>query len=119
MGSPGEDGRPHPPRGLTFGSVAEGYERHRPGYPREVVDEVLRHAGRPVLSAVEIGAGTGKATTVLAARGIDVTAVEPDADMARVPDPQVRSDALRRIQAILPDAVEIDSTVQLSMLRRI
>ena len=69
---------------LPFGSVAERYERFRPGYPDELVDVVLRYAGRPVRSAVEVGAGTGKATRLFAARGIEVTAVEPDPDMARV-----------------------------------
>jgi SAM-dependent methyltransferase len=34
--------------------------------------------------ALEVGAGTGKATRVFAARGIEVTALEPDADMAKV-----------------------------------
>lgn len=68
-------------RGLTFGSVAEAYERYRLGYPDELVDRVLAHARRPVRTAVEIGAGTGKATRVFAAAGIAVTALEPDADM--------------------------------------
>ncbi len=71
-------------RGRSFGSVAELYERYRLGYPGEVVDEVLRYAGRPVRFAVEVGAGTGKATGLFASRGVAVTAVEPDADMARV-----------------------------------
>ena len=68
-------------RALSFGSVAAAYERFRPGYPDEVVDEVLAYAGRPIRSALEIGAGTGKATRVFAARGIAVTASDPDADM--------------------------------------
>jgi SAM-dependent methyltransferase len=68
-------------RALSFGSVAEAYERFRPGYPDEVVDEVLAYAGRPVRTALEIGAGTGKATRVFAARGIAVTATDPDPGM--------------------------------------
>jgi SAM-dependent methyltransferase len=71
-------------RGLLFGSVAERYERYRLDYPDELVDTVLRYAGRPVCSALEVGAGTGKATRPFAARGIEVTAIEPDADMAKV-----------------------------------
>lgn len=73
-------------RGLSFGSVAELYERYRLDYPGDVVDAVLRYAGRPVRAAVEVGAGTGKATRLFASRGIAVTAVEPDPDMARVLD---------------------------------
>jgi SAM-dependent methyltransferase len=65
-------------RALSFGSAASAYERFRPGYPDELVDEVLTYAGRPVRTALEIGAGTGKATRVFAARGIAVTATDPD-----------------------------------------
>lgn len=32
-------------RALSFGSVAAAYERYRPGYPGELVDEVLVYAG--------------------------------------------------------------------------
>jgi SAM-dependent methyltransferase len=71
-------------RALSFGSVAEAYERYRLGYPDELVDAMLGHAGRPVRSALEVGAGTGKATRVVAARDVEVVAVEPDPDMADV-----------------------------------
>jgi SAM-dependent methyltransferase len=73
-----------PARALSFGSVAELYERYRLDYPGEIVDAIVHHAGRPVRSALEVGAGTGKATRLFASRGIDVTALEPDAAMARV-----------------------------------
>jgi SAM-dependent methyltransferase len=68
-------------RALSFGSVASAYERFRPGYPDELVDAVLAYAGRPVRTALEIGAGTGKATRVFSRRGIAVTATEPDPAM--------------------------------------
>jgi len=71
-------------RSLSFGSAAEQCERYRLGNPDDVVDAVLEFAGRPVHSALEIGAGTGKATHPFAARGIAVTALEPDAEMARL-----------------------------------
>lgn len=68
-------------RALSFGSVAATYERYRPGYPDEVVEAVLAYAGRPVATALEIGAGTGKATRVFLHHGVQVTATEPDAAM--------------------------------------
>ncbi len=71
-------------RSLLFGSVADQYERYRLDYPDELVDAVLQYAKRPVCSALEVGAGTGKATRLFASPGIEVTALEPDADMARV-----------------------------------
>ena len=68
-------------RALTFGSVAVAYERFRPGYPDGLVDLVLDYAGRPIRTALEVGAGTGKATRAFAARGIAVMATDPDASM--------------------------------------
>lgn len=68
-------------RALSFGVIAEAYERYRPGYPEEVFDTVMGYAGRPLRTALEIGAGTGKATRLFAAHGITVTATDPDAAM--------------------------------------
>ena len=68
-------------RALSFGAVAEAYERFRPRYPVELFDMVMRYAGQPVRTALEIGAGTGKATRVFAQPGVTVTATEPDAAM--------------------------------------
>lgn len=61
--------------------MATAYERFRLGYPASLVDDVLEYAGRPVRTALEIGAGTGKATRVFADRGIAVTASDPDPAM--------------------------------------
>jgi SAM-dependent methyltransferase len=71
-------------RGLSFGAVAAAYERYRPGYPVELLELVMAYAGGPVRTALEIGAGTGKATRLFAQGGIAVTATEPDADMLAV-----------------------------------
>ncbi|MFI9363325.1 hypothetical protein ACIG5E_20055 [Kitasatospora sp. NPDC053057] len=51
-----------PERALSFGTVADAYERYRPGYPAKLFDLVAQYAGRPVRSALEVDAGTGKAT---------------------------------------------------------
>jgi SAM-dependent methyltransferase len=68
-------------RALSFGAAAEAYERFRPGYPVELFETVMTYAGQPVRTALEIGAGTGKATRLFAQRGITVTATEPDGAM--------------------------------------
>lgn len=68
-------------RALSFGAIAEAYERFRPGYPEELLDLVMAYAGRPVRTALEIGAGTGKATRLFAEHGITVMATEPDSAM--------------------------------------
>lgn len=71
-------------RALSFGVAAEAYERFRPGYPVELFDMVMTYAGQPVRTALEIGAGTGKATRLFAQRGVTVTATEPDGSMLAV-----------------------------------
>ncbi|WP_375483420.1 class I SAM-dependent methyltransferase [uncultured Jatrophihabitans sp.] len=85
-------------RGLSFGAAAVAYERFRPGYPDAVVDEVLRYATRPVRSALEIGAGTGKATRAFVRRGISLTATDPDpamlAELHRQVQPEVATMAV-------------------------
>jgi SAM-dependent methyltransferase len=61
-----------------FTGAAAAYERGRPGYPDAAIDwlasELGVSAGSPVL---DLGAGTGKLTRSLVARGLDVVAVEP------------------------------------------
>ena len=70
---------------LVFGEVAELYDRHRPAYPDAVVDDLIELAGlRAGSHVLEVGAGTGKATSMFAARGMRVLAVEPSTEMAGV-----------------------------------
>jgi SAM-dependent methyltransferase len=72
-------------RAGSFGSVAESYERYRPTYPDSLIDDVLSHAGEGARQGVlDIGAGTGKATMLIARAGFPVTALEPASEMAEV-----------------------------------
>jgi SAM-dependent methyltransferase len=72
-------------RRLAFGSVAELYDRSRPSYPARLVDDILEFAGVGVGDlAVEVGAGTGKATTLFASRGLGILGLEPSHDMAEI-----------------------------------
>jgi SAM-dependent methyltransferase len=80
-----EGGPPHftDEQRLAFGRVAELYDRARPSYPAAAIDAVLAYGGLgPGSRIADVGAGTGKATELLAARGLDVTAIEPSAEMA-------------------------------------
>ncbi|GGU64713.1 methyltransferase type 11 [Streptomyces albospinus] len=94
-GNSSNDPAPAQSRRHIFGNDAEQYDTARPGYPRQLLDDVLEFsalaAGEP---ALEVGAGTGKATLAFARSGVPVTCVEPDVRMARV---------LRRRCAELPD----------------
>jgi SAM-dependent methyltransferase len=70
---------------LIFGEVAEQYDRARPSYPDALFDTIIEYAGLgPGDAALEIGAGTGKATRAFLSRGIAVHALEPSAGMADV-----------------------------------
>src|SRR5256886_17338736 len=64
-------------RALSFGVVAEAYERFRPGYSAELFDTGMTYAGQPVRTAPAICAGTGEGTRVLAQRGVLGAAVGP------------------------------------------
>ena len=70
-----------PRRARVFGTLADDYDRWRPGYPVEVVEWLLPPGATAV---VDVGAGTGKLTGLLVGRGLVVTAVEPDAAMLEV-----------------------------------
>lgn len=70
---------------MVFGEDAELYDKARAAYPAAVVDHVLAYAGRGTdIRALEVGAGTGKATVVTARRQFPIVALEPDEAMAAV-----------------------------------
>jgi SAM-dependent methyltransferase len=69
---------------VVFGEAADLYDRARPGYPQQLVADVVAFAGVDDPRILEIGAGTGKATTQFAARGVEIVAIEPSAEMAAV-----------------------------------
>ena len=64
--------------GKVFDENAAEYDRHRPAYPDELVDQACRVAGIGRGDQVlEIGCGSGQLTRGLLARGLHVTALEP------------------------------------------
>ena len=68
-------------RARSFGRLAERYDRWRPGYPTAAVDWLVPPGAHEV---ADVGAGTGKLTGDLIARGLVVDAVEPDPAMLAV-----------------------------------
>ncbi|WP_326763752.1 class I SAM-dependent methyltransferase [Streptomyces sp. NBC_01591] len=89
-------------RALSFGMMAEAYERFRPGYPVELFDMVMAYAGQPARRALEIGAGTGKATRLFAQRQVMVTATDPDRAMLAELRKHVPA-SVRTVQAAFED----------------
>jgi SAM-dependent methyltransferase len=84
-------------RASSFASVANEYERGRPGYPPEAIAWLL---GEHPLEVLDLGAGTGKLTGALLAAGHRVTAVEPLAAMRAI---------LARTH---PDALTLEGTAE-------
>ena len=75
-----------------FGTVVNEYERRRPDYPAEAVDRLIQEIEAQRGAAIlDLGAGTGKLTRMLAATGVRVVAVEPVEAMRQ------------RLASLLPD----------------
>ena len=84
-------------RARSFGAAADAYERARPGYPDAAVEWLVPEGARTVL---DLGAGTGKLTRSLAARGVEVVAVEPLAEMRE------------QLGAALPEVRAVEGTAE-------
>ena len=77
---PGEQGK-----GWTFNTVAETYEKIRPGYPNELYQTLFAYAPIDASGyAAEIGIGGGQATLPVLKTGCVLTAVEYGEQLAQV-----------------------------------
>lgn len=87
----------------SFGAAATDYERVRPEWPPAAVDRAaaLLGLGREA-EVVDLAAGTGKLTRLLAERFDRVVAVEPDERMRALLEIESRAGTAERIP--LPDA---------------
>src|SRR5687768_6626315 len=88
-------GRIHDIAARGFERGAADYEEGRPGYPAAVVEAIGVSAG---FDAVDLGAGTGKFTRLLATAGASVVAVEPVEAMRLV------------FREVLPNVEVVDGT---------
>jgi SAM-dependent methyltransferase len=65
----------------SFGTIAEDYDRWRPGPSPSVVEWLVPVGAQRV---VDVGAGTGALSRLLVGRAPDLVAVEPDARMRQI-----------------------------------
>jgi SAM-dependent methyltransferase len=97
-------------RAAAFGAAADAYERARPSYPEAAIDWLMAFGARRVL---DLGAGTGKLTRQIQARGLDVVAVEPSEGMrAELSRGQTDAPVLAGSAEQIPlDDVSVDAVV--------
>lgn len=88
-----------------FSDRAQDYARYRPTYPDAAIEALLQACGT-CLVAADVGAGTGISARLLAERGVQVWAIEPNAEMRQVAEPHanVRFQAGSAEQTGLADA---------------
>lgn len=84
-----------------FSQASERYAKGRPDYPDELLPWLQQRLGaREGARVVDVGAGTGKFTQLLARTGADVTAVEPVREMGA------------RLSASLPQVRVLEGTAE-------
>lgn len=106
-GGPVFDGERRRELANAFQEGGEHYDRVRPSYPLESMEWLVQGSAIDVKDVLDIGAGTGKYTQLLAGRGWKLWATDPSADMlaqlkANLPDVET---FLGKAESIaLPDA---------------
>jgi ubiquinone/menaquinone biosynthesis C-methylase UbiE len=86
-------------------AAASAYDAHRPSYPDTAVNNLLQHLGVLGLKRariVDLAAGTGKFTELLAERpeGYEIVAVEPHAEMRGVLEGKVREKGWKNVRVV-------------------
>jgi ubiquinone/menaquinone biosynthesis C-methylase UbiE len=92
---------------IVFDEIVTSYEAMRPDYPDNLFQDILEFAdSEKGKNAIEIGAGTGKATTPFLHAGYNVTAIELGANMANFISNKFKEhSALNVIEASFENAV--------------
>jgi GrpB-like predicted nucleotidyltransferase (UPF0157 family)/SAM-dependent methyltransferase len=93
-----------------FDDVAETYDARRPGYPSAVFD-AIRAYGRwaDLPKVLEVGIGTGQATTQMAALGWQVLGIEPGAQLAAIARQRLTTFAHVRVLTATFESAELES----------
>jgi SAM-dependent methyltransferase len=68
-----------------FNGVARLYEEVRPGYPEELIEDVIRISGIPEEGRIlEVGCGTGQATIPFARRGYEMLCLDIGKELVKI-----------------------------------
>ena len=99
---------------IHFDEIAVNYDKARWDYPAELFADIFEYLGVGHKTALEIGAGTGKATAPFINAGYDVTAVEMGVNMSAFIREKFKERAnLNVITATFEDAALPDDTYDL------
>lgn len=72
-------------RGESFNEIAQIYDLARPGYPRQLIDEVINLADlSDEANILDIGTGTGKGTIDFAEKGYRIHCIEPGQNLLAI-----------------------------------
>lgn len=74
-----------------FTEKSEAYNKFRPGYGKEAINKIIEpFPDKSLIKAVDIGAGTGIASRLLADHGLEVIGIEPNNNMIKASTPHTR-----------------------------
>jgi SAM-dependent methyltransferase len=91
--------------GMVFDEIAAEYDRYRPAYPDELIDQACQVAGIGSGDHVlEVGCGSGQLTRSLVARGLRVTALEPGKSLVALARQNLEGAGVEFVNAQFEDA---------------
>lgn len=78
-----------------FNKAANYYDRFRPGYPQEIIDTLINKTKiKSDSKLLEIGAGSGKATSQLSGKGFNIFCIEPGEDLVKKGNEKFKDDTI-------------------------
>ncbi|MEM9923184.1 MAG: class I SAM-dependent methyltransferase [Cyanobacteria bacterium P01_D01_bin.50] len=79
-------------RGESFNNIAKIYDLARPGYPIELVDDIINMANLSHQAKIlDIGTGTGKGTINFADKGYTIHCIEPGENLIEIAKQNLKS----------------------------
>ncbi len=82
-----------------FNQVAEYYDKYRPGYPQEIIDSLISATGITEDSdLLEIGCGSGKATSQLIGNGFNIIGIDPGEDLVRIGNERFKNENINFVK---------------------
>lgn len=90
----------------VFNQMVDYYDRYRPQYPTEIIDKIVTTASLTCDSRIiEIGAGSGKATSQFIDYNIDILCIEPGKALAEKGIERFKGNKVSYIISLFEDCV--------------